>query len=362
MQTTFQESMTASPRYLWIDNPAAAGDLVAALPNQAIALDTEFMRTQTYFADLALIQLRCGEILALVDPTVPGVLDELRPMMAHPGDKILHSASEDVEVLLRALGTAPTPLFDTQVAATLCGAAFPPSYQKLVSSELGLELAKGATRSDWLQRPLTADQCEYAADDVRYLPALYARLHQRLSDLDRLAWLFEEGERVALKASEEDRNPHLKVRSAERLPAPQQRRLWRLLTWREQQARSRNRPRTWILDNAIAQRVATLDKPTPAALAAACTIEGRAQPRLAEKLEPLLAAPASDAELAIPILCVLSDAEKARAAELRKHIESRSAALAMSADFLLPRRGVEYWARHGELPAEFRGWRETALC
>ncbi len=354
--------MTAPSPIRWIDRPEIATAFIGNLPDAPIALDTEFMRTQTYYAELALVQVRCGEELALIDPCAPGVVQVLGPLLADARDKILHSASEDLDVLLRALGAVPAPLFDTQIAATLCGAALPPSYQKLVASELGVELAKGATRSDWLQRPLSEEQMQYAADDVRYLPALHGRLFARLTELGRLPWLYEEGERAATKAREADANPHLKVRSAERLTAAQQQRLWRLLTWREREARARNRPRTWILDNAIAQRVALLDKPSPQALANACTIDGRAQPRLVEKLERIVMAAPTEDELVIPLASELNDSEKARAREIKTLVDARAGALGMSADFLLPRRGIEHWAREGELPSDLRGWRSEVLA
>ncbi len=125
----------------WIANRyAAAAFCRAALNHTTVALDTEFIRTQTYFAELGLIQLAIPGQIVLVDPLISGVAAELNPLMQAQTIKIVHSASEDLEVLGHTLGHVPEPLFDTQIAALLCGYELPPSYQKLVQAELGIAL------------------------------------------------------------------------------------------------------------------------------------------------------------------------------------------------------------------------------
>lgn len=353
-----------APAPAWIDRPDAAADYVArALNHTTVALDTEFIRTQTFHAELGLVQLGGLAGIALVDPLAPGIGSALLPLMVAPGiEKIVHSASEDLEVLRHAFGRVPAPLFDTQIAAVLCGSAQPPSYQKLVQAELGVALDKHATRTDWLKRPLDEEQLRYAAEDVEHLSALQRRQAARLAELGRSAWMAEECARAVARAGQDgEAYPHLKVRGVERMSATGQQRLWRLLNWRDREAAERNRPRRWILDTPVAMRAASLTQPTQAALEAAVAADGKPSPRLAQKLAALLAEPASNTELAIPLQAQASEAEKARVRDLRAHAAVRAGELQLSPEFLLPRRGVEHWARHGQLPEELRGWREAVL-
>jgi len=128
----------------------------------ALALDTEFVRERTFFPRLGLVQVSDGETVTLVDPLAVGDAGDLAPLLdalRAPGPvKVLHSASEDLEVFYRAFGIVPEPLFDTQIAAALAGVGAALGYQKLVSTLLGVELHKGETRTDWLARPLTPAQ------------------------------------------------------------------------------------------------------------------------------------------------------------------------------------------------------------
>jgi ribonuclease D len=354
----------AAPAPNWIATPAEALAYAAhALNHTTVALDTEFIRTQTYHAELGLVQLASPERIALIDPLVAGVPQALAGLMQAGGViKIVHSASEDLEVLAHVLGEVPQPLFDTQIAATLCGYEMPPSYQKLVAAELGIALDKQATRTDWLKRPLDAEQLRYAAEDVEHLHALHARLSRQLAELGRSDWMVEECARAVAKARLPlDPLPHLKVRSIERMNAAQQQRLWRMLHWRDQEALRRNKPRRWILDNPVAVRVAYLQRPDLKALEAAIAEDGRPSPRLAQKLEQLLAEPPSAAELALPIYAPLSDAEKARCKTLKDRSQAAAEQLGISADALLPRRALEHWARTDQLPDDLSGWRERIL-
>jgi ribonuclease D len=353
-----------APAPTWIaSREAASAWAQACLNHTTVALDTEFIRTQTFFAQLGLVQLAIPGAIALVDPLEAGVASELVPLLAAAGSvKIVHSASEDLEVLGHALGQVPEPLFDTQVAAVLCGYEQPPSYQKLVQAELGIALDKHATRTDWLKRPLDDEQIRYAAEDVEHLHALHASLQRQLAELGRSDWLAEDCARAVARArAPEDPFPHLKMRSIERLSPAQQQRLWRLLVWRDREALERDRPRRWILDNPVALRAATLENPTRAQLEAAVAADGKPSSRLAQKLEALLGEPASASEREIPLQSALSDAEKARAKTLRDAVVSHAERLGISPEALLPRRALEHWARHDRLPEDLNGWRAQVL-
>lgn len=245
----------------WIDTPGALRARLAN-PPAAIGLDTEFIRERTYWPQLALVQIALGEDdddILLVDPLKPGMREALAPLLADPAVlKIMHSPSEDLVAFQYACRALPTPLFDTQAAAALCGLGAGLGYQKLVQAVTGVELAKGETRSDWLRRPLSPAQLEYAADDVRHLHALHRDLQARLASNGRAAWLEEDSARQLANAGSDDgeRWPHLAIRSAQFLDIEGQRRLLRLLRWRDAHARSSDRPRSWILDNELAVTLA----------------------------------------------------------------------------------------------------------
>ncbi|RLA47997.1 MAG: ribonuclease D [Gammaproteobacteria bacterium] len=217
-----------------------------------VALDTEFIRTDTFYPRLALVQLCDGTTTWLIDPLLFSA-EELAPLVGLLVDerviKVFHSCSEDLEVLRTALGALPTPLFDTQVAAAFIGLGFSLSYQALVKEIAGTVLKKHETRSDWLRRPLSESQIRYAVEDVHYLGAIYAKLNEQLTSCGRLGWLQEDMK--ALLAGAEQEVPveqyYLRVKGAWKLDRQSLAILRALCTWRELEARKLDRPRGWIV-------------------------------------------------------------------------------------------------------------------
>ena len=159
-----------------------------------LSLDTEFIRTNTFYPIAGLLQLSDGETCYLIDPLV---IDDFTPLAEIFSNKeitkLIHSGSEDLEVFDRLLGVLPEPLLDTQIGAALAGLGFSLSYQRLVDETLQIHVAKGETRSDWLQRPLTEGQIHYAALDVAYLHDVYSVISGKLEINDRLDWWQQEG-------------------------------------------------------------------------------------------------------------------------------------------------------------------------
>src|SRR5690606_36326060 len=155
--------------------------------------------------------------------------------------------SEDLVAFKHACNVVPRPLFDTQLAAALAGIAGGIGYQKLVERITGVVLSKGETRSDWLRRPLSPSQLEYAADDVRHLFEMHDALGGMLGELGRREWLADDARRTAANADTDalERWSHLSMRSAHFLDLEAQRRLVRLLRWREALARDSDWPRSW---------------------------------------------------------------------------------------------------------------------
>nr|WP_279546360.1 ribonuclease D [Pseudoteredinibacter isoporae] len=232
-----------------MDNSQALNELCqrcSALP--AIAVDTEFMRSSTFYPKVGLLQINDGEQNFLIDPLAFDTQD-LEPLRALWQNKavvkVLHACSEDLEVFQHWLGVVPQPLFDTQMAANYAACGFSLSYAKLVHQFLDLELEKGETRSDWLKRPLSESQCHYAALDVEYLLEIYQRLKTMLEQKQRLEYLQEDCQRLLDNACMEfePRSAYLKVKSAWRLSSRSLGVLQALCVWREEQARERDIPR-----------------------------------------------------------------------------------------------------------------------
>lgn len=239
----------------YIDNPA---DL-AAYCNELrrhdwFALDTEFMREKSYYPQLCLIQIATPEGAACIDPFG---LDDLGPLLDLLYDpailKVLHAARQDLEIFHVMRGTPPTPVFDTQLAATLLGHGDQIGYGALVKETLGVELAKAHSRADWSLRPLTPEQLAYAADDVRYLVQIYQQQRAALEQNGRLAWLAEDF--AALSDARTYDNPPQeawrRIKGVNLLKGAQLAVLQRLAAWREQQAQDSDRPRRWVLKDEV---------------------------------------------------------------------------------------------------------------
>ncbi len=225
----------------------------------AVAVDTEFVRTDTFYAKLGLIQLSDGDQCWLIDPLAVSDLSPLTQMFRNPAiTKIFHAPSEDLEILMSALDCLPAPLFDTQVAAALTGFGFSRGYAALVKTLLAVELDKHETRSDWVKRPLTNQQLHYASEDVYYLAALYPLLHSRLEQMNRSPWMAEEMQSLLMKSAEaEDADSYyLKIKAAWQLDRSRLQLLQRLCSWREREARQRDRPRNRIVADKLLFEIA----------------------------------------------------------------------------------------------------------
>ncbi|BDX06066.1 ribonuclease D [Planctobacterium marinum] len=163
-----------------------------------ISLDTEFVRTKTWYPQCGLIQINNGKQIVLVDPLTVSDWSPLVEILIDPDVvKVLHSPSEDFEVFYRLLGVYPAPIFDTQFAACLVGLGNTLGYAKLIQDLLGVEVDKGESRTDWLRRPLSATQLQYAAYDVLYLHQVYPILKEKIVAIERFDWVLQEMESLA---------------------------------------------------------------------------------------------------------------------------------------------------------------------
>ena len=158
-----------------------------------IAFDTEFVAERTYRPVLCLVQVVADGELALIDPLAIKELTPFWEAVVAPGhETIVHAGRGELEFCLHAVSKVPAGLFDVQIGAGLAGIEYPVGYGTLISKLLGEKPNKAETRTDWRRRPLSRRQIQYALDDIRHLPAIRDRLHGRLVELGRLAWMEEE--------------------------------------------------------------------------------------------------------------------------------------------------------------------------
>lgn len=349
--------------YQWIDSPQALQDwLTPVAPNTPLYIDTEFMRERTFWAELALIQVRVGERVALIDAPAIG---HTKPLLDLLGDYplVMHACSEDLEVLHYFSGITPQQIQDTQIAAALAGYDLQPSYQRLVEQITEQQLPKETTRSNWLARPLSAEQLEYAKGDVLWLPAIHEHLSERLQTLGRESWWQEECQRLCDKALHQTAPEHMwrqvkgvgYLRDGKALT-----RLQQLADWREREARERNLPRSFILKDPslvqlaevnpqTQQQLKNLDLP-PAVLRRYSTVlldrlhEAQQHPEL-----PLLPGPPTKEQ-------------KKTMQMLRKGVQQLSQHLEVVPEVLMRRRWLEQWVRNPEkLPEPLQGWRRSVV-
>jgi ribonuclease D len=234
----------------WIRDDASLAQQCAqwqSLP--FVALDTEFMRVDTFYPIAALLQIGDGSRAYLIDPLLISEWAPLSALLENPAViKVVHACSEDLEVLLRLTGSLPAPLFDTQLAAAYLNLGFSMGYSRLVQEVLGIELPKGETRSDWLQRPLSETQISYAAEDAVHLAEVYSILQPKLC-AKKHAWLLDDGAELVANLRREI-DPYELYRDAKlawKLSRAQLAVLRELCAWREQEARARNLPRNRIV-------------------------------------------------------------------------------------------------------------------
>ncbi|MFN9545011.1 MAG: ribonuclease D, partial [Alphaproteobacteria bacterium] len=232
---------------------AAACERFAGAPY--VAIDTEFMRDTTYWPRLCLVQAAIPGHAVAIDPLAPGL--DLKPfleILKRPDCvKVFHAARQDIEIFYHMAGVIPAPLFDTQVAAMVCGFGDAAAYETLVRELVHVQVDKSSRFTDWARRPLTDRQIDYALSDVVHLCRVYEALTRQLEKSGRSAWLEEE--LGVLRAPEtydlkpEDSWRRLKLRSGNRRFTAV---LMEVAAWRERLAQERDVPRSRVLkDDAL---------------------------------------------------------------------------------------------------------------
>jgi ribonuclease D len=235
---------------LWIDAPAELAELVRTLADEPrYALDTEFHGERSYWPHLALIQIAWRDGVALVDPLTvdPAPLGAL---LAGDGCMLAHAADQDLTILERACGGAPSKLFDTQVAAGFIGMGNP-SLAATVEKLLGTRLTKGDRLTDWTRRPLRAEQRLYAAADVEHLLPLHDELVRRLEAMGRLEWATDECEerRLHIRTRPDPETAWWRIKGARQLRGTGRGVAQKVAAWRERTAETLDVPARYVLSD-----------------------------------------------------------------------------------------------------------------
>ncbi|MGV3480993.1 MAG: ribonuclease D [Sphingobium sp.] len=212
-----------------------------------VAVDTEFMRENSYWPDLCLIQIADESEAAAIDPKAEGMdLSPLLELLVYNEDvlKVFHAGGQDIEIVHNLTGKTPHPLFDTQIAAMALGQGDQVGYSNLVDSWLGITLDKGARFTDWSRRPLDQRQIDYAIGDVTHLVKIFPRMLAKLRKTGRGDWLDQEMERIA----DPDNYVTIPEQAWQRIKVPSRKpevlgRLKALAAWREREAQNKNLPR-----------------------------------------------------------------------------------------------------------------------
>lgn len=355
------------PDAIWVDRQEELEPLARALETHAlIGVDTEFLRERTFFSKLCLLQLAAGDTIWCVDTLRVGSLERLVPALtAKAAPKVIHSARQDLEAFYLATRRVIAPVFDTQIAAGCIGFKPQTGYAELAKALIGVTIPKGQTRTDWSKRPLTREQLDYAADDVRYLGDIARLLEDKLQSLGRQHWAAEDCDAL--------QNPRLyepdpsaaweRLRGIGQLdPAPRAR-AKRIAIWRERLARERDLPRAWILPDAAIFAVAETYPKSRGALNSLHAMPANFNETFAASLLELLqAAPDEPLDDAGPTQDTRPTAEqKALIEKLARLVDARAVELGVSAELLAPRGELKALALGKRNSHAMRGWRRIEI-
>lgn len=229
----------------------------AALEHDFVTVDTEFLRESTYWPILCLIQAATPDRAVIIDPLAKGL--DLQPffalLAADKVTKVFHAARQDVEIFVKLAGDVPQNMFDTQIAASVCGYGDSVSYDNLVRDVTGTQIDKSSRFTDWSARPLTEKQLDYALADVTHLRDIYRSLCKKIDAQGRQEWVKDENltltsiDTYVVQPDQAWRRLKMKVNKPRDLAA-----LQALAAWREEKAQANDKPRGRILkDDAISE-------------------------------------------------------------------------------------------------------------
>lgn len=327
-----------------------------------LALDTEFIRVDTYYPKLCLVQVRGEHQADLIDATaLPASEALLDAIYAPERVKLFHAASQDLEILVRLRGAVPQPIFDTQIAATLLGYGDQIGYAGLIDKRLGITLDKSLSRTDWSRRPLKPAELAYAAADVEHLAEIYPALQEELAQRGRIGWLAEDCVHLCDPAQyrTQPEDAWQRLRGLARLNPREQTIAAALAAWREQEAQRRDRPRKWIVDDDALYRIAQRQPQTRAALEALAVLPPKTAERHGDALLAIVDASLREPERVYALDDEFDETSKRLLKTLQASVAECARTLELPASYLAPRADLARLVRDGgnaDIPV-LRGWR-----
>jgi ribonuclease D len=330
---------------------------------QEVALDTEFVRTNTYAPHLGLLQLAVGDLTVCVDPLADLKMRPLWELLFDPArTSVLHSSKQDLEVMWFDQGDIIHNLIDTQICAGLLGYPAQIGYAGLLAELLSIEIAKTQTRTDWSRRPLTDAQLEYAAEDVVHLPEMLAILRARLEELGRWEWAVDDSNALCNIAlyEPEPAAAWQRIKSVPFLPPAEQARARALAAWREKRAVDSDKPRQWIISDKALLELTTVNPASEQAVQNLSELPAGLARKQGSKLLTVLAV-ANDAfasgSMDIEQQVIDIDREKALSKQMGKLVRAEAEKLGIAAEVLGSKRDLNAVIRGAKDARALQGWR-----
>ena len=357
---------------VYIDSVAGLAQIHAACHDvEVIAVDTEFARFNTYYPIVGLIQIYTGSICFLVDPLPIDDLSSLAELLTRADLlKVFHACSEDMEVFQHKLGVTPTPVHDTQIAGAVLGIGFSLGYQALVEHYLGISLPKDQTRSDWLARPLSNEQLDYAALDVIHLLQVYHKQAAALAGTPKAAWVRAESENLGadIPTMVDPEVAYLKLKGLWQFDRFELNQLKALFAWRENKARQDDVPRNRVADQKALMAIVKQGLSTRHALQHQASMTPRQVRKYGDDILLIREKAGLVPETDCPPQILREDlpVSSSKLKQLKKVVEAKARELAIAPEMLTKRRHLEALLRSGEtgqyaLPKALTGWREEAV-
>lgn len=361
----------------WIDRPDQLDKVVASIrQSPLVAVDTEFDRSTTFFPRLGLLQFKTVSGCYLVDPIADEMSERLHELFQIEAvEYCFHSCSEDLEVLKAQGLNLPVRLFDTQVAAAFLGMGNQLAYKKLVVELEGHELPKEETRSDWLARPLSRTQLDYAAADVVYLADIAKKLQFQLQQQQRLHWVREECRVMVLRAEEpvEIEQYYQNFGQSWQLKPRELQIFKNLVTWREKEARRIDKPRSAIFRDHDAFVIARKKPRNRHALGKIQEIKGRTVRQFGDQIIEMVeeALQIDDSELPNRLSKPLPREAATLSDQIKEWVKDSADAIQMPGEVLMKKKLIkELMVAYGkhivkdeeiQLPLELEGWRRSVI-
>lgn len=338
-----------------------------AVSQDWVCADTEFMREDTYYPKLCLIQIATRTRIVCIDTLIINDLSVLNKLFTSKTiTKVFHAARQDLEILFMVNGKIPHPVFDTQIAASALGYGDQISYAQLVDKLCGVHLDKSLSRTVWTTRPLPDKAIRYAANDVRYLAQAYTLLQKELEDKGRAHWVESECRHLndMGKYKTDTGNLWKSVKGARKLSSKQSNVLKWLARWRDHEAMRQNRPRQWIMRDETLHELAVKQPTSAASLAKMELLTRKQRGRYGEKLIDCMGQAMQTRKEDWPEAIAkpgLSRQQRKLLKQAKAFVRERAEQLGITPNFLATRGMLETLICEPEELSNLPGWRMNLI-